>query len=85
MRQSAPWMVGVDDRILELCREHGHLTPKTADEYGATSANYASTRMSKLTQAGLLERVAHGVYRLTDDGAAYLDESLDASELPTPD
>jgi hypothetical protein len=34
-----------------------------------------------LARHGLLERVHRGLYRLTDDGRAYLDEELDASDL----
>lgn len=44
-------------------------------------------RMSTLARYGLTERVAdvEGLYRLTDEGRAYLDEELDAAELDAVD
>lgn len=81
MREPAEWMKPVDDRILELIREHGNLTPQAIEELGGPVANYASTRCSVLTRYGLLTRIARGLYGMTDDGISYLDEELDADEL----
>lgn len=81
MRQSAEWMTPSDDRILELIREHGNLTPIAIDDFGGPVRQHASRRCAKLAEYGLLQRVHRGLYGLTDEGRAYLDEELDASEL----
>lgn len=81
MREPAPWMAPSDDRILELIREHGNLTPKAIDHLGGPSRQYASERCAELAKYGLLDRIYRGLYGLTDDGRAYLDEELDAAEL----
>ena len=85
MRQPAEWMVPADDRVLELIREYGNLTPQAIEELGGPVANYASTRCSKLVEIGLLERIARGLYGITEEGEAYLDEELDASTLDPVD
>ena len=81
MRQDADWMAPSDDRILELIREYGNLTPKAIDHFGGPSRQYASERCSELAEYGLLERVYRGLYGITDKGRAYLNEDLDAAEL----
>lgn len=81
MRESADWMVPSDDRILELIREHGNLTPKAIEAFGGPVRQHASRRCAKLAEYGLLERVYRGLYGITDEGEAYLDEELDASDL----
>ena len=85
MRQDAEWMVPSDDRILELLREHGNLTPRAVEDFGGPVSGHAQDRLPKLTAAGLTRRISRGLYQITDDGAAYLNEELDASELPAPD
>jgi hypothetical protein len=81
MRQDAEWMAPSDDRILELIREHGNLTPKAIEHFGGPSRQYASERCSILAEYGLLTRVYRGLYGITEDGGDYLDEQLDASQL----
>ncbi len=81
MRQSAEWMTPSDDRILELIREHGNLTPKAIEHYGGPVRQHASTRCKKLAKYGLLTRVYRGLYGITEEGVAYLDEELDADGL----
>ncbi len=86
MRQPAEWMTPSDDRILELIREHGNLTPKAIDDFGGPTRQHTSGRCAELVEYGLLERVHRGLYGITDAGESYLDEELDASELePTED
>jgi hypothetical protein len=85
MRQDAEWMVPSDDRILELIREHGNLTPTAIDDLGGPSAGHARNRCPVLAEYGLLERISRGLYGITEDGEAYLDEELDASELEPVD
>lgn len=81
MRQSADWMVPSDDRILELIREYGNLTPIAIEAKGGPVRQYASERCGVLARHGLLKQVHRGLYGLTDDGRAYLDEELDAADL----
>ncbi len=85
MRKAAEWMVPSDDRILELIREHGNLTPQAINELGGPVPDHASTRCSKLVKHGLLTRISRGLYGITDGGLAYLDEELDASTLEPAD
>ncbi|MFD1599337.1 winged helix-turn-helix domain-containing protein [Halobellus rarus] len=85
MRKSADWMVPSDDRILELLREHGNLTPQAVDDLGGPSAGHAQDRLPTLTKFGLTERISRGLYRISEKGIAYLDEDLDASELEPVD
>lgn len=81
VRQRAEWMRPVDERILEVMRDEGNMTPRALEDLDVTVANYASNRLSEMADYGLVERIATGLYRLTDDGRAFLDEELDASEL----
>lgn len=81
MRQSAEWMVPSDDRILELVREYGNLTPTAIEDLGGPTAGHARNRCPVLAEYGLLERISRGLYGITDKGEAYLNEELDASEL----
>ena len=81
MRKEADWMVPSDDTILELVREHGNLTPTAIGDLGGPSAGHARNRCPKLAKYGLVERISRGLYRLTDEGRAYLDEELDAADL----
>ncbi len=81
VRQRAEWMRPVDEKILETMRDEGNMTPNALEQLDVTVANYASNRLSKMATYGLVERVAQGLYRITDDGEAFLNEELDATEL----
>ncbi|WP_459191977.1 PhiH1 repressor [Halosimplex sp. J119] len=81
MRKDADWMVPTDDRILELIREYGNLTPTAIEDLGGPSAGHARNRCPVLAKYGLLHRISRGLYGITDEGLAYLDEELDASTL----
>ncbi|QLG62858.1 type IV toxin-antitoxin system AbiEi family antitoxin domain-containing protein [Halorarum salinum] len=85
MRQPAEWMVPADDRILELIRENGNLTPGAIEAFGGPVADHASRRAKELSRHGLLDQIHRGLYAITDEGLAYLDEELDASELEPRD
>jgi predicted transcriptional regulator len=74
-----------DEHILEIMRDEGNMTPRALEDLDVTVANYASNRLSEMAEYGLVERVAHGLYRLTDKGEAFLDEELDAAELDPVD
>ncbi|WP_434531066.1 MarR family transcriptional regulator [Haloarcula sp. NS06] len=81
MRKQADWMTPSDDRILELIREYGNLTPSAIAAKGDISRQHASQRCGELAKYGLVTRVHRGLYGITDDAVAYLDEELDASTL----
>ncbi|ADD07174.2 homolog to phage PhiH1 repressor protein (plasmid) [Natrialba magadii ATCC 43099] len=81
MRQEAEWMVPSDNKILELIREYGNLTPTAIEDLGGPSAGHARNRCPVLAKYGLLERISRGLYGITAEGEAYLNEELDASEL----
>lgn len=81
MRKGAEWMKPSDDRILELLRERGNLTPQAVEDFGGPSAGYAQDRLPVLSEYGLARRISRGLYQITDEGRAYLDEELDASTL----
>ncbi len=85
MRQRAEWMTPSDDRILELIREYGNLTPSAVDHFGGPVRQYASERMAVLARHGLLTQIYRGLYGITDEGLAYLNEELDASTLDARD
>lgn len=74
-------MTQVDEAILETMREEGNMTPRALEDFDVTVANYARDRLSQMCKYGLVERLSRGLYRLTDDGEAFLDEELDAREL----
>ncbi|QLH84985.1 PhiH1 repressor [Halosimplex pelagicum] len=78
-------MTQADEAILETMRDEGNMTPQALDDtFDVTVANYARDRLSMMTTAGLVEKIGRGLYRLTDEGEAFLDEELDASTLPDP-
>jgi len=87
MRQSAGWMSQpADDRILEVIRQEGNMTPLALSKEGEVprvdvSRKWAGVRCRELAKYGLLNRLDRGLYGITDDGIAYLDEDLDAAEL----
>lgn len=72
-----------DDRILESVRADGNLNPAALADRTGYSREYCSKRCSALASYGLLYYVHEpsGLYGLTDDGRAYLNAELDASEL----
>jgi len=85
-RKRADWMTQTDEEILEILSGEGNMTPQVLDErYDVTVANYARDRLSKMRRYGLVERLGRGLYRLTDEGEAFLDEELDASTLTPTD
>jgi len=85
VRQRADWMRPIDERILETMRDEGNMTPRALDDFGVTSQGHANDRLAALAEYGLVERISHGLYRLTDEGKAFLDEELDASSLESVD
>ena len=75
-------MTQADDRILEtLAESELILSPRILSANTDYSRHYLSTRLGKLRDAGLVDRVDEGLYRITDRGVAYLEGELDAEEL----
>lgn len=66
-----------DDPILELLRDKGNMTPSAVEQFDICSRSHASRRLSALTDNGFVERIAPGLYGITDTGHAYLDETLE--------
>jgi len=81
MRQRADWMVPSDDVILELLRDHGNLTPQAIEDFGGPSSGHAHDRLPVLVEYGLVDRISRGLYSITEQGHAYLDEDLNANTL----
>jgi predicted transcriptional regulator len=70
-----------DDRILELLDESELiLTPAVIAVNLEYNRSWISRRISKLVDAGLVEAVNDGYYRITDHGQAYLDGELNSEE-----
>lgn len=67
-------MTEKDPKILAALHREGNLTPKAIDKYTAISAHNAHERCQVLVDRGMLEQIAHGLYRLTDEGRAFLEE-----------
>lgn len=90
MRQRADWMAPIDDSILEKMRDDGNITPLAISREGEVErldigSAYAGDRLRELSRYGLVERYDRGLYRLTENGMAYLNEKLDASALTPSD
>ncbi len=71
-----------DDRILDLLGESGLiLSPAVMAKNIDYSRNWISRRIGKLVEAGLIDQVDDGYYRISDLGCAYLAGEIDADEL----
>ena len=84
-RQRAEWMKPADDRILETLEGQGAGTPKSLADELEMNNDYVGSRCRTLVAYGLVDRVSRGLYKITDDGRAYLLGNLDASELERDD
>lgn len=80
MRQSGTWMTIWDDRILEIIRaeDAGRVGDLAERESIRISQSSVSRRCKKLAEHGLLTPLGNGVYTITEEGKAYLDEEYDA-------
>ncbi|QLC34686.1 helix-turn-helix transcriptional regulator [Halarchaeum sp. CBA1220] len=69
-----------DDRILEYLREceTGTATEMKQSGYFSVSLSQLSRRLSKLADHDLVRHLGNGVYSITDEGEAYLNEEYDA-------
>ena len=84
MRQSARWMVLLDDRIMEFIDENGPSLPSNIgdDDRIPYGAQHIGNRCRKLADAGLLENLGNGVYILTSDGKSYLEGESAVEDSP---
>ena len=82
MRKSGTWMTIWDDRSLEVIRSEGAKpVGELADEDDLRiSHSSVSRRCQTLAEHGLLAPLGNGVYTITDEGEAYLDEAYDAED-----
>lgn len=73
-------MVLCDERILEYLSEHDSGTPTEMGNSGYVrwTRSYISQRATKLAENGLLTHLGNGVYVITDEGEAYLEEEYNA-------
>ena len=80
MRHPGTWMTIWDDRILEHIRadESGSVGDLTDKENIRVTNTHVSRRCKKLAEHGLLKPLGNGVYVITEEGEAYLDEEYDA-------
>ncbi|MCY4731145.1 MarR family transcriptional regulator [Natronomonas gomsonensis] len=77
MRKSAKWMGLWDDRILEWIREHdgmGSASQMKKSDLILVSRPTISRRLNKMADHNLLKEVGNGMYVITEEGEAYLDE-----------
>jgi len=82
MRPRVEWMNQTDDRILEILAESDLiLTPAVIAKNLEYTRNWVSRRIGKLENAGLVEPVDSGYYRISDRGRAYLAGEIDAKDI----
>lgn len=80
MRHSGTWMTIWDDRILEYLRNAGGASVGELEKSESIRVSNAhiSRRCKKLAEHGLVSPLGNGVYVITEEGEAYLDERYDA-------
>ncbi|RZH67852.1 MarR family transcriptional regulator [Natrinema altunense] len=82
MVERVPWMAPVDYEIMLFFDEHAILvSPRVLAANIEYDRQYVSKRCRTLSEAGLLDIVDTGLYQLTETGTAYLEGTLDVSEL----
>ena len=85
-RPRVSWMTQTDDRLLETLEDSGLvLSPRVLAFNTDYSRHHVSRRLAELTEAGLVEKVEEGLYRITERGRGYLVGDLDGSELEKKD
>jgi len=73
VRPTEEWMTPLDDHILSLFHStHLVLTPSIIAYNLDYSRSEVSRRLSELVDAGYVDRVAKGKYRMTESGEQYL-------------
>ncbi|WP_049923536.1 hypothetical protein [Halopiger djelfimassiliensis] len=85
MIDDVEWMEPEDEKILELMQRPEHFTPTHIDAEGVCRGPHAAYRCRELTEHGLLEKQAIGMYDITDLGERFLDGELEPSDLEPDD
>lgn len=84
MRSSGDWQSVWDDRILEVAAEDedGVVSVGDLDKHDRIriSQSSISRRCQTLAEHSLLRKIGDGVYIITEEGEAYLNEEYDAGE-----
>jgi DeoR/GlpR family transcriptional regulator of sugar metabolism len=72
-----------DDRLLEYAAENESVSAAAVKDLDVfrVSRSTISRRLKKLANHRLLLDLGNGVYVITDEGEAYLNEELDADKL----
>ncbi|WP_456298742.1 winged-helix domain-containing protein [Halobacterium litoreum] len=80
-------MQATDDRILEFLESEGRSTPSSMTDEGPYDYHRKTVqrRLSKLMDAGLVERVGRGLYQITNEGQRYLAGQADLRDTPEPE
>jgi len=78
---SAEWMAPVDGSIVELMQSEDIFTPDHIADEDVCRGPDAAYRCRELTKYGLLEKLAVGMYDVTELGEQYLAGEVDPSEL----
>lgn len=81
------WLTQSDERILEFLDSESKATPMEMADSGLISASnsYISQRLQLLLEIELVERVAHGQYRITPKGHAFVAGQEDLRDLDKPE
>ena len=75
-----------DDRILEILNESELVLSTVVIAANLDySRSWVSQRLSKLRDAGLVDKSNNGLYQITDRGRAYPTGDLNADDLENPD
>lgn len=82
VRPRVDWMAPTDDAVLELLDESGLILSTTIIAINlGYEPNWISTRVTKLEDHGLIERIEEGKFEISDEGRAYLAGDLDEADL----
>ncbi|WP_128479002.1 MarR family transcriptional regulator [Halorussus pelagicus] len=82
MVERVPWMSPIDYEILEFYDHHDILlTPKVIAVNIDYDRQYTSKRCRALAEAGLLQQIDKGLYKLSNKGRQFLAGDLDVSKL----
>ena len=85
-RQSATWMVQLDDRILEHLNEESwsSVDVMVSQSHFRASRGRIRERCQMLACSGLIAPIHHDMYEITNWGTLYLDGEIDADHQPRP-
>lgn len=87
VRLPAEWMQAADDRLLEFLDSNSASSISTIDESEKISYHYNTIgrRLRRLAEAGLVEKIGQGVYRISEKGIGYLEGQEDLRDEDKPE